>query len=113
MWKRGAAVSLERKTLAARYDEENVEFILWLAKQADGGYGVKRGQLLNRAWSFLRALYMMNEDALTPIGVQRLLCIHGLPLRAATSEAGLGNALHPQARFNFFSRLTSRAASGS
>lgn len=106
-------MSLEKKTLAARYDEENVEFILWLAKQADGGYGVKKGQLLNRGWSFLRALYMLSEDALTATSVQRLLCLHGLPRKEADKP---GLSLTPessaQARL-FFSRLSYAGLAGS
>lgn len=102
-------MSLEKKTMAARYDQENVEFVLWLAKQADGGYGVKKGQLLNRGWSFLRALYMLSEDALTPNTVQRLLCLHGLPRKEAHGP-GLTIAENPLQTRLFFSRLRSDGA---
>lgn len=103
-------MSIEKNTMAARYDEENVQFVEWLAKQADNGYCVKRSQILNRGWSFLRALYMISEDALTFSCLQSLLCKNGLP-RTGVAVNGLGlspaseDTPHRQAKLRFFSRL--------
>lgn len=105
-------MALEKNTMAARYDDENVQFVEWLAKQADNGYGVKRSQVLNRGWSFIRALYSVSEDAVSFNCLQRLLCSSGLPMRGGNGP-GLASDTQKdekQIRLNFFSRRKAAVA---